>query len=366
MRHRIVVVASGAALAAAFVSGRALAIDCSGLVNPCINDDPFWPHAGPAYFQAVGAAETVAVGQIGFALVASYSSRPVVLHLASPGLFSGGADHDAVEDLVDGTFAWSYGVTNRLELDVALPLALGQGGTGLAPITAGAGLKDTAVRDMRFGFAYAILPHPRVSPDVPANSTLARKNLLGIVGRLEVSAPTGDADQFAGEGVGVFVPSVAADLRWARIFAGAEVGARLRPVHRWLDASVGSQLVGALGVGYDLLPRERLSATLEAWVLPTFDNTGVTMTPAEWQLSLRSAPLPGGDLSFQLGGGGGIPFDGGLPVTTPRFRFTLSLRWAPLARDTDGDGVLDAVDKCPMTPAPGTADGCPHDNQPST
>jgi hypothetical protein len=332
MRHRIAVAGLRAALAVALVSGRARATDCSNVVNPCINDDTLWPHGGPARFLAVGSAETVAPGQIGFALIVSYLSRPVVLHLASPGIFSGGADHFAVDNLADATFAWSYGVTNRLELDVALPLALGQGGTGLEPVTAGAGLKDTAVRDMRFGFAYSIVPHLRVSPDPITDPTLAREDHWGLVGRFEVSAPTGDADQFAGEGTGVFAPSVAGDVRWGNAFAGAEVGARLRPVHKWLDAAVGSQLVASLGVGYTVVSRERLSANLEAWALPTFGDSGVTMTPAEWQLSVRSAPLPGGDLSIQLGGGGGIPFAGDLPVTTPRFRFTLSVRWAPERR----------------------------------
>jgi hypothetical protein len=359
MRHRIVVAGSCAALAAALMSGRARSANCSNVVNPCVNDDTLWPHGGPARFLAVGAAETVAPNQIGFALVTSYLSRPVVLHLPSPGVFAGGADHYAVDNVVNGTFIWSYGVTNRLELDFALPLALGQGGTGLGPITAGPGLKDTAVRDMRFGLAYAIFPHRRVAPDLPPDSILARNNAWGVVGRFEVSAPTGDADQFAGERAGVLLPSVAGDVRWGSLFAGAEAGARLRPVHNWLDASIGSQLVAALGVGYEVLSRERLSANLEAWALPTFGDSGITMTPAEWQLSVRSAPLPGGDLSIQLGGGGGIPFGGDLPVTAPRFRFTLSVRWAPLARDTDGDGVPDAVDKCLTTPAPGTPDGCP-------
>jgi OOP family OmpA-OmpF porin len=369
MRHRIVVAACCVAAAGVLVIGRARAGNCSDAVNPCINDDALWPHAGPSQFVALGAADTVARGQIGFALVTSYLSRPVVLHLASPGLAAGGTDHNVVDDLVDGTFLWSYGVTNRLELDIALPLAFGQGGTGLAPVTAGPGLNDTAVRDTRFGVAYAILPRARVSPDAGPDSTLAGlapRSVLGIVGRFEVSAPTGDADQFAGERAGVLLPSVVGDFRFGRFFGEAEAGARLRPIHRWLDTAVGSQLVAALGVGYGFLPRERLSGNLEAWVLPTFGGPGIAMTPAEWQLSVRSAPLPGGDLSVQLGGGGGIPFGGDLPVTTPRFRFTLSVRWAPLARDSDGDGVPDAVDGCPTTPAPGSADGCPHDDSHST
>jgi hypothetical protein len=94
-------------------------------------------------------------------------------------------------------------------------------------------------------------------------------------------------------------------------------------------------------VGYDILPRSLLSARLEAWALPTFAEqsdvavvsdmyttqpNGQHVTPAEWQLSARTAPLRRGDLSIQLGGGG--PLGGDAP-TQPRFRFTLGVRWAP-------------------------------------
>jgi OmpA-OmpF porin, OOP family len=88
-------------------------------------------------------------------------------------------------------------------------------------------------------------------------------------------------------------------------------------------------------------------------------DVGDPLIPAEWNVSLRSAPTRGGDLSVQLGGGGAIPFSGADEITQPRFRFNLGIRWAPLARDTDGDGVLDAADRCPTIAARGSADGCP-------
>ncbi len=59
-------------------------LEIAGL-SPCINDDTLWPHAGPAHFVAVGSTETVASGQLGFALVTSYLSRPIVLKVPSPG-----------------------------------------------------------------------------------------------------------------------------------------------------------------------------------------------------------------------------------------------------------------------------------------
>src|SRR5579859_1116755 len=178
-------------LAAWLGAGPALGDPCSGIVSPCINDDALWPHAGPSHFAAVGSPETVGRGQVGFGLVTSYLSRPIVLTIASPG--PPGSKAYAVDDQVNGTFLWSYGVTGRLELELALPLTFGQSGTGVAPITGGDSIKDTAFRDLRFGFGYAILaPPPPSAGDVAPDG-------FGLLGRVEVSAPTGDSDQFAGE-----------------------------------------------------------------------------------------------------------------------------------------------------------------------
>jgi len=369
MRRRLGPAAFSCAVAVVLCARPARATDCSGPLSPCIDDDVLWPHAGAGRFAAIGGTETVAPREIGFALVTSYLSRPIVLKVASPG--GGGSDQYAVADQVDGTFLWSYGVTDRLELDAALPITFAQGGAGLSPITGGDGLKDTAVRDLRFGFAYALVPHWRADPTVRPDSALGRRNAWGLTARFEVSAPTGDRDQFAGERSAVFVPSVAADYRLGRLFAAAEVGARVRPTTELLGARVGSQVVAAVGAGVDVLPRELLAATLEAWALPTLVGqptgggaatagaNGSTLVPAEWQLAARTSPLRGGGLSIQLGGGGGIPVGGESAVTTPRLRVVLSLRWAPLARDTDRDGVSDAADACPGAPGGGTSDGCP-------
>ena len=342
MRLRIALAsfAGLAALAASLAARPAAAKNCSGLYSPCIDDDTLWPHAGPARFVAVGSTDTVPAGQVGFGLVTTYLHDPVVLRtFLGPGTTE--ADQNAIHDQVNGTFLWSYGVTRRLQLNIAVPLTFGQSGSGLSPITGGDGLKDTAVRDMRFGFAYALVPHPRLPDDAMPTS-------FGLVGRLEMSAPSGDSDDLAGERSGVFIPSLAADWRSGRFFVGAEVGARLRPTTELDGARIGTQLVTALGVGYDLLKRrELLTATLEAWALPTFAEQhelqkdgygstisapdGKTIAPAEWQLSVRTAPVHDGDVSIQAGGGGALPVSGNV-VTQPKYRFTLGIRWAPTGR----------------------------------
>jgi hypothetical protein len=362
MRACVRLASLATAFTATLAAPAARATDCSGFLTACINDDTLWPHAGPARFVAVGSTETVAQGQVGFGLSSSYLNRPVVL---STQLGSLQTNQYAINDQVNGTFLWSYGVSDRLQLDLAVPFTFGQGGTGLAPITGGTGLKDTAARDMRFGFAYVLLPHPRTGG----------ADGWGVAARFEVSTPTGDTNQFAGEQTGVYVPSLAGDWRRGRFFAGAEVGARIRPTNEVLGARIGTQLVTAVGAGYDLLPqRELLAVTLEAWALPTLVQQhqitnpegvylsmpdGQYIAPAEWQLSVRTAPLRGGDLSIQGGVGTGIPLTGSsLPITTPDFRATLGVRWAPLGRDSDRDGVPDVEDRCPSVPAH-TRSGCP-------
>jgi hypothetical protein len=306
---------------------------CYGSVSPCINDDALWPHAGPSRFVQIGSSETVPQGQLGFGVVATYLSRPIVFQVPSPG--GAGSDQYAVNQQANATFLWAYGIADRLELDVALPITLGESGAGLAPLTGGAGLKDTAVRDLRFGFAYELVPHadPPADPATgPATNGATRE--WGLAARFELSAPTGDHDQFAGEPSAVFVPSVAADYHHpGGLVAGLEVGARLRPTTDLLTARVGSELVVGAGVGYEILPHDLLTAAVETWALPMLvaQEDGSHIAPAEWQLSVRSSPPHHEDISVQLSGGG--PFESLPPITTPQVRFTLGVRWAPVARD---------------------------------
>ncbi len=358
--------------------------DCkSAVLNPCINSDNLWVHPGASHFVAIGGTETAKAGQSGFGLVLGYQSRPVVLRVFSPG--PPGTDQNAIDNQVNATFLWNLGITDRLELGAALPVTLGQGGAGLGPITAAtAPLKGTVLRDLRFGVAFAVIPRARVDVDATNAQSKAQPagNAFAVTARFEMSAPTGDGQAFAGERGAVLVPSIAADYRRGRFFAGSELGLRLRGTSELLGARIGSQAVVGLGFGVDILPKELLAAAAEVRMLPGFVSQGDVVqvggrfssqsndrlaAPAEWAVSVRSAPFFGGDLGFQLSGGSAIPLADDSALTNPRFRFTLGVRYAPLDRDTDGDGVLDKFDACPREPEgfrskddPSPRDGCPH------
>jgi OOP family OmpA-OmpF porin len=353
----------------------AASADCTVTVlSPCVDSDTFWPHAGPSQFLTVGGTETVASDRIAFGLVSSYLSRPIVIHSASPG--PNGSDRPAVDNQIDATFLFGYGLTDRLELDLALPVTVFQDGAGTSPITGGPALPTTATRDLRFGVTYSILTRPRKNPERHDASG------IGLAARFETSAPTGDDGAFAAERGAVFSPSLALDYRSHRFFVGGELGLRVRPTTDFLGARVGTQGVIAAGVGVDVLLHELLSVTAEARALPVFveqasveqtasglasSANGTFITPSEWMVTARSAPLAGGDLALQLGVGGWLPLSGSAPITVPRVRVALGLTFAPRGRDTDGDGVLDAIDRCPTEPGPKTSDegpGCPERPKP--
>ena len=195
--------------------------------------------------------------------------------------------------------------------------------------------KNTAVRDMRFGLMYTIVPHQV--------STL-QGGQGGVAARFEVSAPTGDRDEFAGEQSGVLSPSVVADFRDGPWLFGAELGLRLRPTTEVAGARNTVPICSLrLASVSRFCQRDLFTAAVEAWALPTLvgqdtlifqddavvdQPNGKWLVPAEWQLTARTAPTTWGDVSVQLGGGGALPLTSEIPVTTPR-SLHLAIRWAP-------------------------------------
>lgn len=305
---------------------RAMAGNCDGVeTSGCIDAETFWPHAGPRRLMTIGGTETLAQGNVGFGLVGSYQSRPVTFQTPTG---AGPVTRNAIDNQITSTFLFSYGITKKLEVDAALPVTIFQDGTGMQPITGGAPLHDTTARDLRFGAAYAFVPH--------------------LAARFEMSAPTGDKNgQFAGDRGAVWIPSIAGDFRVGRFFVGGEIGARLRATTGLVGARVGSQLVIAAGAGFDVLEKQRLSIAVEARTLPILveqriamqTDQGITtqpgggiIAPAEWMVSARSAPVLDGDVTLQLGVGGAISDPSNAPITVPRFRVALAIVFAPVEK----------------------------------
>ncbi len=342
-------------------SAHAAECDARATFSGCVNADNLWPHAGAGPFLSIGSPITAPTGKASFGLVASYLSRPIGLRVAS-------ADPDGtilaiLDNVVNATFVGAYGISDRLELTFAAPLTLFQDGGGLGAIVGDdSELRRSSMRDVRFGFTAAILKRPRVG----------NQDGVALTGRMELALPAGDADAFASARTVTWFPSAVGTFKKGRFQLGLEASARVRGESQLANAFIGTQIGGALGTSVDILNNGLLTASAEAFALYTVSKqepaagsteTNPTLIPAEWMLSATSAPLLGGDMSFTLSGGGPIPFSSEAAVTTPRFRFGLSARYAPTGGDIDGDRVLDRDDEC-LTVAEDRdgfqdSDGCP-------
>jgi OOP family OmpA-OmpF porin len=348
---------------AALVGGDASADCTSTRVATCVDSDSLWPHAGPGPFFSLGSTTTTPMGQLSASLVTSYLSRPIGLRV--PSADPAGTTVFAVDNVVDATLLLAWGVTDRFEVVLAAPTTFVQNGAGAAAVTNSTDqLPRSALRDLRFGFTYALVPPDRKG----------EPRGFGLVGRVEFAAPTSTVGAFAGSRTATLAPTLVGSYQSGKWLGSLEVGARIRWKETLGDAVVGSQIFAGLGGSYALLPKGWLSIGAEAFALPTIasqnapsvDKTQTSAPPpipAEWIASVTSAPFLAGDFSVSLGGGGRIPFSSQAPLFDPRFRFDLAIRYAPTGRDTDKDGIPDARDKCPNEPEDvdgfEDADGCP-------
>jgi OmpA-OmpF porin, OOP family len=331
-------------------------------LTSCVDADNLWMHPGTGPFFSLGPTLTTSAGRISFGLGLSYLSRPIGFNISSAD--PAGSTSYAVDNALNASLLWGLGLTDRFEFTLAAPVTLFQDGAGLNAVRGTTDeLPRSAIRDFRFGMALRLLERPRSGEDRgPA-----------LTARLEFGAPLGSTGAFATSGTMVAVPTLAFDVRQGRFELAAELGARIRPDRALASAVIGSQLSAGLGAAFDVIPRGVFTLGAEAFGLvtlaaqgpskPSPDASGPPLLPIEWVASATTAPFLGGDVSVSLGGGGRIPTSSEATVTSPRFRVSLALRYAPTGRDADADGVLDRDDKCLDVPEDRDGykddDGCP-------
>jgi hypothetical protein len=324
------------AIATSAAQARAGACDPPSGVSPCIDANSLWLAPGAADFFSVAPARPLARGALALGFGLSFLDRPLRLHAPSPD--PDGRYINVVRYAFDATVLLAYGLSSRFELTASRTSVLHQSGAGVEGYTSQSGppLASTALRDQRLGAGYALVDDRALG--------------FAAKARIELSLPFGDETELAGEPSLVGAPSVALSLRRGRVRLGSELGLRLRETTRFAGAALGTQATVALGAGFDVLDRELLSVLAETWLFPSLvagdrdlpDGTrvrDVLLAPAEWQLSVRSVPLPG--MALQLGAGTALPLsserreapDGSSDtehyagITAARFRITAVARF---------------------------------------
>jgi hypothetical protein len=185
-------------------------------------------------------------------------------------------------------------------------------------------LIGTAVRDPRLGLAYVA----------------ALTEISNLRAQADVMLPLGDEHALAGDPAIGVAPRVTVGANLAPLQLSGALGGRIRESVPFASARWGSELSTALGAALHVLPQERLSVALEGHLRSSLvEQPGdALLAPAEWMLSLRSAPFADEGIVLQLGGGTAVPLssatrDGETEhfagLTAPRVRGVFVVRYAP-------------------------------------
>lgn len=297
----------------------------------------FWPAAGPTDHLALRGSVLQPSGDIGFGLTFNLMSRPLTLTPVGATQASPAVDYALTSD-----FLFAIGFAQRFQISAAVPVVLAQAGEGTVPVLGarGARLPDTAIRDLRVEVSWAIVQRAR------------RRDARGIGLRLDLGAaiPLGDDKGFQGSGGFTFAPMLGFDWRLPAITLTANAGARVRDTSRIGDLAVGSVGVAGAGVAIRPLFRTEVPLTFVFDYLATFSfgtESGFnSANTQELYYGVRYATDAARDI--ELFAGGAMPLGSG--ALMPAWRAMAGVSYAPRGIDTDGDGVVDASDRCRTEP----------------
>jgi outer membrane protein OmpA-like peptidoglycan-associated protein len=226
-----------------------------------------------------------------------------------------------------------YGIVNRFDLGLAIPVHRVGHGSKFAE----AGLPQ--IQAVSVDESEVALGDVRVVPRV----TLLERGTasgMGVAALLPVSLPTGNRDMYGGESLRV-EPRLAWDWAPSGALVAANIGYLVRERARVLNTSIDDAF--RWGAGVEIPVYKILSGLLEA---NGAVNTGSNDAPTEGLAGLR---MRASGWLAQIAGGTAMVQG----LTAPQYRVVAAVGFSqdqtpPAPADADGDGVLDAMDGCPL------------------
>ena len=194
------------------------------------------------------------------------------------------------------------------------------------------------------------------------------KSGIGLAVDARISLPTGDQQNWLGDGAPTMQATVAAGLG-KKAMADVNLGFRSSPTRQLSNLSWGNRLTWGLGGSVPFTDDLSAFAELDGEIALVKNTVVVDVPssrlPAEWRVGARYRFLP--RLSASLAGGGGLTSGLG----APDFRIIAGVSTLPEPKreerpaigDMDRDGIPDTVDLCPDQAedknGKNDTDGCP-------
>ena len=337
----------GAALAA--VPSVALA-QAGPPFDPAIDVQMFEYAIGPKTFFTVSDADVADKKQLAVDALVTFMSRPFKIFNVDPAnqnMITGDRTV-VVESVTAAQLSMAYGLTEKLQLGAMLPVVFSMQGDGLDPMTGNPspnGLSVTGLGDLIVEGKYRALRRGRF-----------RVSLIGAVS-LPSSFGSGES-QFLGDDLPAVRARVAMQYTTGRLSLGANGGVMLRKPRTIYDSTIGQQLTWGASAAFRVT--ERFSLIGESFGRAGLPDFSLDASPLEAVGGMRIYVTP--STAVVLGGGAGLVKG----IGSPEARFFVSLGYAPDVRDTDGDGIPNSRDKCPLIPEDYDGheddDGCPDDD----
>jgi hypothetical protein len=304
---------------------------------------------GPKTFVTVADGDVVAPHQLAVDALFTFSTNPLqVYNVDSSSHMVTGTRTTVIRSISSAQLTAAYGLSDRLQLGLNLPIVFALQGDGLMPQTgspSAGGLNVTGLGDLV----------------VEGKLLLARRGLLrtsAIAGLSLPSSVGSGGSQFIGDDLPTVRGKLAAQIDAGRLSFGANIGVLLRKPRTIYDNTVGQQLVWGAAAAAQIT--ERLSVIAEGYGRAGLPGFALDASPLEAEGGLRIRVA--GDVTVLIGGGAGL-IKG---IGSPQARVFVSLGYAPDTRDSDGDGIPNGRDKCPLVPEDKDGfqddDGCPDDD----
>ncbi|HEX3764799.1 MAG TPA: thrombospondin type 3 repeat-containing protein [Kofleriaceae bacterium] len=302
---------------------------------------------GPKTFVTVADGDVIGRGQTAVDALITFLTKPFTVYdvdPASPNRIAG-ARTTVVSSMTSAQLTAAYGATDRLQLGANLPIVFALQGDGLMPETgsrSASGLHVSGLGDLIGEAKYRLVRGHRLG--------------LSAIGGLSLPTSIGSGgSQFLGDDLPTVRGKLAAQVDLGRISLGANAGVILRKPRTIYDSTIGQQLVW--GVAGAARITDRLSVVAEGYGRAGLPGFAIDASPLEVEGGLRFYAT--GAIAVVAGGGAGV-IKG---IGAPEARFFLSIGLAPDIADSDGDGIPNHRDRCPLVPEDRDGfedeDGCP-------
>ncbi len=281
----------------------------------------------------------------------SYANNPLTLSLSDDRV----SEIVAHQALIDLNF--SLGLLDHFQIGIHLPLVLFQSDDGdISGFQGSDDIKSFALGDLRI---------------VPKWTILKRAERgFGLALLPQFSIPIGTSGGNGGDQFLNFEPRLVVDYKFSSgILIALNAGYRIREAVSVANLHMNDEIYYSLGALYPLTKRLHLLGEL-------YGAVGVTDSPGDSDSGVDEEEVPlEGVAGARYWHSSGLIFTGGVGFGltdgygTPRVRLFAGVGYmpvekqAPVAKDSDGDGILDDQDQCPQRPEDKDnfedTDGCP-------